>query len=73
MSVAFNKKIRDTFKAFSKDDKLHRENIRSAMNALNMKLTVGDIDQILCATTVANSKTSSDYLSYSEFAIFAMR
>ena len=42
------------------------------MNALNMKLTVGDIDQILCATTVANSKTSSDYLSYSEFAIFAM-
>ena len=72
MSVAFNKRIRDTFTAFSKDDKLYRENIKSAMNALNTRPTVGDIDQFLCATCVANSRTSCDYLSYSEFAIFAM-
>ena len=72
MSVAFNKKIRDTFNAFSKDDKLYRENIKSAMNALNTRPTVGDIDQILCASCVANSKPSNDFLSYSEFAVFAM-
>ena len=72
MSVPFNQKIRDTFTIFANGEKLYRKNLELAFNALNIRVTFGEIDQIMCAACESNPRFSSDYVTYSEFALVVM-
>ena len=72
MSVPLNQKIRDTFTVYANGDKLHRKNLEHALNALNIRVTFGEIDQIMCAACEANKRLSSDYVTFSEFALVVM-
>ena len=72
MSTPFNQKIRDTFTIYANGEKLYRKNLELALNALNIRITFGEIDQIMCAACETNPRFSSDFVTFSEFALVVM-
>ena len=64
--------IRTTFSNFTEDKCLFKSEIISAFRALQLEITLSELDQLLAGACIAGKRVEADYLTCGEFALSAV-
>ena len=64
--------IRTTFKNFTGDKCLFKSELISAFRALQLEITLAELDQLLAGACIAGKRVEADYLTCGEFALSAV-